>query len=73
MKLIDLLKLTDEFETHIVIYHMEDDNDAVFKGSISNVPYWLLDCVLDGKMITTTYTNEHDATFGAICVWVKEE
>lgn len=73
MKLKKLLKLFDPFSTNITVWMLEDDeNDPVFQGYLSDLPYWLLDTKINGKLCTGKYINKHNVEFGTLVVEVKD-
>lgn len=72
MKLLELVKMFDMYDTHIIIWHVENSEEPEFRGSLSDCPYWLLDCLIDGPIASGKYTNEHGVEFGAVIVEVKE-
>ena len=72
MKLKKLLKLFDPFCTNITVWIEDDKDKPVFQGFLSDLPYWLLDMEIDGKLCTGKYINEHKVEFGTLVVEVKD-
>lgn len=75
MKLGEVLKLFDMFDTNITVWKPEDDEkEPVYQGFLSDLPYWLLDTEIDGtgKLCTGKYINEHKVEFGTLVVEVKD-
>ena len=73
MKLKEVLKLFDMFDTNIIVWKPEDgEEEPAFRGFLCDIPYWLLGMEVVGKICTAKYVNEHGVTFGAIVVEVKD-
>lgn len=72
MKLKKLLKLFDPFCTNITVWTEDDKDESAFQGYLSDLPYWLLDMEIDGKLCTGKYINEHKVEFGGLVVEVKD-
>ena len=73
MKLKEVLKLFDMFDTNIIVWKPEDDEEEpAYRGFLCDMPYWLLDMEIDGKLCTGKYINEHKVEFGALVVEVKD-
>jgi hypothetical protein len=73
MKLRKLLKLFDMFDTNIIVWKPEDDEEEpAYRGFLCDMPYWLLDMTIVGDLCTAKYVNEHGVTFGTLVVEVKD-
>ena len=73
MKLREVLDMFDVFDTNVIIWKPEDnDDEPVYQGYLSDLPYWLLETEVVGKLYTNKYVNKHDVTFGALVVEVKD-
>lgn len=72
MKLKKLLKLFDPFCTNITVWIEDEKDKPAFQGFLSDLPYWLLDMEIDGKLCTGKYINENKVEFGTLIVEVKD-
>jgi hypothetical protein len=73
MKLKEVLKLFDMFDTNVIVWKPEDDEkEPAYRGFLCDMPYWLLDMTIVGDLCTAKYVNEYGVTFGALVVEVKD-
>ncbi len=73
MKLKEIIKLFDMFDTNITVWKPEDDEkEPAYQGFLCDLPYWLLGMEIEGELCTGKYINEHGVTFGTLVVEVKD-